>query len=141
LSEALSFLDEKMVLSIFIHIFEFRVNHGNLSISQRIRFSIDQTFDGSKLIDEHKLWIISMEVDSFEISLEERIIKDWAALLINLHINDSTAYLEEILNYVIGVSSVGLQVRLNEQVLLRFLEEGIKLLIFLLKIGISIKEM
>lgn len=130
-----------MVLSVLKHVLEFFVNHGNLSIGQSVSFSIDQALDCGKLIDEHELWIVSMEVNSFEISSKKRIIEDWAASLVHLHVKDGAANLEKVLDNIIRVVSKGLQIGLNQQILLRFLKEGIKLFVLLFEIGIGIKEM
>lgn len=55
-----------------------------------------------------------MVVDSIEISLEEFLIQEVAASLVNRHVQNGAADLEEILNNIILVTFELLQVGLYE---------------------------
>ena len=72
----ISFLKVSSSLPVIVHVSELIMDLLNLSIGQTIRFSVNQTLDGSELIDQNKLWVISMIVNSIKISLEELLVQD-----------------------------------------------------------------
>lgn len=67
--ELFSFLEVSSSISVIEHVSELVVNHLDLLVSQSVSFSVDQTLDSSELVNENKLWVVSLIVDSIKISL------------------------------------------------------------------------
>jgi len=65
----LSLVEENSFFSILSQIVEFMMDQSDLLVSKTISLSIDQTFDGSELIDKDELLIISVEVDGIKIGV------------------------------------------------------------------------
>jgi len=65
----LSLVEENSFFSILSQIVEFMMDQSDLLVSETISLSIDQTFDGSELIDKDELLIISVEVDGIKIGV------------------------------------------------------------------------
>jgi hypothetical protein len=112
----------------------------DLSIGQTISLSVDQTLDGGELVNQNKLWVISVIVDSIQISLEQLIVKVVAVSLVNGHIKDSAADLEQVLHDVILITFEVLQIGLNQKILLGLLQEGMELSILLLQGLVRVEE-
>jgi hypothetical protein len=111
-----------------------------LRVGQAVRFSVNQTLDGCKLVNQDKLWVISVVVDSIEICLEELLIQEVAVSLVDRHVENGTADLEKILHDVFLVSSELFQIGFNQKILLGLLEECIKLLVLLFQVLVGIEE-
>ena len=138
--ELLSLLKIGGSLSVVVHVSEFIVDLLDLRVGQAVRFSVNQTLDSRKLVNQDKLWVISVVVDSIEISLEELLIQEVAVSLVDRHVEDGTADLEKILHDVFLISSELFQIGLNQKILLGLLEECIKLLVLLFQILVGIEE-
>ena len=138
--ELLSLLKIGGSLSVVVHVSEFIMDLLDLRVGQAVRFSVNQTLDSRKLVNQDKLWVISVVVDSIEISLEELLIQEVAVSLVDRHVEDGTADLEKILHDVFLISSELFQIGLNQKILLGLLEECIKLLVLLFQILVGIEE-
>ena len=57
------------------------------------------------------------------------------------HVEDSAADFEQVLNDIVLITSWILQIRLDEEVLLRFLQESVELSVLLLEALVRIEEM
>lgn len=57
------------------------------------------------------------------------------------HVEDSAADFEKVLNDIVLITSWILQIRLDEEVLLRFLQESVELSVLLLEALVRIEEM
>ena len=139
--ELFSFLKVSSSISVVEHVSELIVDHLDLLVGQSISFSIDQTLDSSKLVNENKLWVVSLIVDSIKISLQQLLVQHVGRSLAHRHVEDSTGDFEKVLNNVILICSSNLQVRLDQKVLLRLFQESIKLSVLLLEALVRIKEM
>lgn len=67
--ELFSFLKVSSSIPVIEHVSELIVNHFDLLVSQSISFSIDQTLNSSELVNENKLWVVSLIINSIKISL------------------------------------------------------------------------
>jgi len=67
--ELFSFLLVSSSIPVIVHVSELIVDHLDLLVSQSISFSINQTLNSSELVNENKLWVVSLIVDSIKISL------------------------------------------------------------------------
>jgi hypothetical protein len=131
--ELLSLLEIGGSLPVIVHVSELVVDLLDLSIGQAVGLSVDQALDCGELVDQNKLWVISVVVDSIEIGLEELVIKVVAVSLVHSHVQDGAADLEKVLHDVLLIASVLLQIGLNQKVLLRLLQEGVELSVLFLE--------
>jgi hypothetical protein len=67
--ELFSFLKVSCSIPVIEHVSELIVDHLDLLVSQSISFPIDQTLNSGELVNENKLWVVSLIVDSIKISL------------------------------------------------------------------------
>ena len=93
------------------------------------------------MVNQDEFWIVSMVIDSIEISLQELIIQEVGTSLVDGHIKNCTAYLEKILHDVILVISVVFEVTLDEEVLLGLLQESVELSVLFLEGLVGVEEM
>ena len=114
-----NFSGSKVVVSVLKHVLELVVDHKLLHISQAKVSSVDQALDGSQLINNDKLFVLSVEVDGIKICVEQLFIDDLISLGLHIEVHDSAQDLEEVGRDISQVSLVmAFEVRPNQKILL-----------------------
>lgn len=65
------------------HVLEFKVDLSDLLIRKAVSWSVDQILDGSKLVDEDEIVVVSGVVDGIEIGVQKVLLKEVVSSLVN----------------------------------------------------------
>jgi hypothetical protein len=80
---------------------ELLMNEPNLIISEAVLLPVDQRLDRGKLVDEDKVWIISLEVDGVQVGEEKLVVEVLASVWLEMNVQNCTQDLDKILREVI----------------------------------------
>lgn len=139
LENVLLLLFDEEGFSLVSHVLELKVDLSDLLIGKAVSWSVNQILDGSKLVDEDEIVVVSGVVDGIKIGVQKVLLKEVMSSLVNRQVEDSAGDLEQVLGNIVVVSLELLEIRLNEDVLLGLVHEGVDLSSLLIG-DITIKE-
>jgi len=127
LENVLLLLFDEEGFSLVSHVLELKVDLSDLLIGKAVSWSVNQILDGSKLVDEDEIVVVSGVVDGIKIGVQKVLLKEVMSSLVNRQVEDSAGDLEQVLRNIVVVSLELLEIRLNEDVLLGLVHEGVDL--------------
>jgi len=127
LENVLLLLFDEEGFSLVSHVLELKVDLSDLLIGKAVSWSVNQILDGSKLVDEDEIVVVSGVVDGIKIGVQKVLLKEVMSSLVNRQVEDSAGDLEQVLGNIVVVSLELLEIRLNEDVLLGLVHEGVDL--------------
>lgn len=140
LENVLLLLFDEEGFSLVSHILEFKVDLSDLPIGKAVSWSVNQILDGGKLVDEDEIVVVSGVVDGIEIGVQKVLLEEVVSSLVDRQVKDGASDLEQVLRNIVMVSLELLEIRLNEDVLLGLVHEGVDLSSLLVG-DIAINEM